>query len=260
MLSVLEWDDVHYTFPGASMPALGGASLCLVYGQRVVLLGRNGAGKSTLLLHANGILRPSAGTVRVAGKPLDYSQRGLRIVRHQVGLVFQNPDDQLFSASVAQDISFGPLNMGLSIDATRQRVSRVAVRCGVSDLLDRPTHALSGGQKTRVALAGVLAMEPQVILADETTAGLDPWMQHQVFTIFNQLVAEGTTVLLATHDLNVARHWADLVVVMEAGRVVTADTPAQVFADPTLCELLGPSDLWGKDRTRPTFRYEAGQS
>ncbi len=244
MPSVLEWNDVYYTFPGTSMPALRGASLRLEYGQRVVLLGRNGAGKSTLLLHANGILRPSAGTVHIAGTPLDYSQHGLRIARRQVGLVFQNPDDQLFSASVAQDISFGPLNMGLSITATRQRVSQVAVRCGVSDLLDRPTHALSGGQKARVALAGVLAMEPRVILADETIAGLDPWMQQQVFVIFNQLVAEGTTVLLATHALDVARHWADLVVVMESGCVVAADTPAQVFADQTLCELLGPPDPW----------------
>lgn len=251
MTPVLEWHDVYYTFPGAPMPALRGASLCLEYGQRVVLLGRNGAGKTTLLLSANGILRPSAGTVRIAGKPLTYSRRGLRSARHQVGLVFQNPDDQLFSASVAQDISFGPLNMGLSLAATRQRVSQVAVRCGVSDLLDRPTHALSGGQKARVALAGVLAMEPRVILADETTAGLDPWMQHQVFTIFNQLVAEGTTVLLATHDLNVARHWADRVVVIDAGRVVAADTPAQVFADPNLRKLLGPSDPWRKDSATP---------
>lgn len=117
----------------------------------------------------------------------------------------------------------------------------------MSDLLDRPTHALSGGQKTRVALAGVLAMEPQVILAYEATAGLDPWMRRQVFAIFNRLVRQGVTVLLATHDLDVAHHWADLVAVMDAGRVVVAAPPEQVFADPTLRDLLGPSSPWAVD-------------
>lgn len=244
MTPVLEWENLYYTFPGAMAPALCGASLSLACGQRVALLGRNGAGKSTLLLHANGILRPLAGVVRVAGTPLAYSRGSLIKVRQHVGLVFQHPDDQLFSASVLQDISFGPLNLGLSIAATRQRVSQAAARCGVSDLLDRPTHALSSGQKARVALAGVLAMEPQVILADETLAGLDPWMRQQIFAIFNQLVAEGTTILLATHDLEVARCWADLVVVMDAGRVVGAAPPTQFFADPTLRDLVGPATPW----------------
>jgi cobalt/nickel transport system ATP-binding protein len=117
----------------------------------------------------------------------------------------------------------------------------------VSDLLDRPTHALSGGQKARVALAGVLAMEPQVILADEATAGLDPWMRRQVFAIFNWLVAQGTTVLLATHDLDVAHHWADLVAVMDTGRIVVVAPPQQVFGDPTLRDLLGPASPWAGD-------------
>ncbi|NWF78714.1 MAG: ABC transporter ATP-binding protein [Chloroflexi bacterium] len=244
MNAVLEWDNLYFTFPGAAAPALRGATLRLERGQRVALLGRNGAGKSTLLLQANGILRPSSGEVRVGGTPLGFSRRGLIAARRQVGLVFQNPDDQLFSASVAQDISFGPLNLGLSVGETRQRVATAAALCEIADLLDRPTHALSGGQKTRVALAGVLAMEPQVILADEATAGLDPWMRQQVFAIFNRLVAQGTTVLLATHDLDVAHHWADLVAVMDAGRVIVAAPPKQVFGDPTLRDLLGPSSPW----------------
>lgn len=247
MSAVLEWEDVHFTFPDADASALCGASLCLEAGRRVVLLGRNGAGKSTLLLHANGILRPASGTIRVAGVPLDYSRRGLIAARRQVGLVFQNPDDQLFSASVAQDISFGPLNLGLSRAEARQRVIEVAELCEITSLLDRPTHALSGGQKTRVALAGVLAMNPQVILVDEATSGLDPWMRRQVFAIFNRLVGQGVTVLVATHDLDVARNWADLVAVMDAGRVVVAAMPDQVFADPALCRLLGPVSPWEGD-------------
>ncbi len=240
MSAVLEFDNLHYTFPGSDMPALRGASLRIEAGRRIVLLGRNGAGKSTLLLHGNGILRPTAGQVRLNGALLEYSRRGLLRVRRLVGLVFQNPDDQLFSASVLQDISFGPLNLGLSMDEVRRRVAEAADLCGVSNLLERPTHALSGGQKTRVALAGVLAMGPDILLVDEATSGLDPWMRRQVFDIFDRLVERGATVVLATHDLDAARHWADTVVVMNEGRVIAVAPSAQVFADPELQSLLGP--------------------
>jgi cobalt/nickel transport system ATP-binding protein len=241
MSALLEFDDVHYAFPGSAIPALRGASLSIATGQRIALTGRNGAGKSTLLLHANGILRPAKGQVRLDGAPLEYTRRGLLRVRRQVGLVFQNPDDQLFSASVLQDISFGPMNLGLSIADVRRRVAEAADLCGISNLLDRPTHALSGGQKSLVALAGVLAMAPRILLVDETTSGLDPWMRYQIFAIFDRLVEQGVTVLLTTHDLTVARQWADTVVVMHEGRVVASAPPVQVFADPDLQALLGPA-------------------
>ena len=241
MSALLEFDDLHYAFPGSAIPALRGASLSIATGQRIALLGRNGAGKSTLLLHANGILRPAKGQVRLEGAPLEYTRRGLLRVRRQVGLVFQNPDDQLFSASVLQDISFGPMNLGLSIADVRRRVAEAADLCGISNLLDRPTHALSSGQKSLVALAGVLAMAPRILLVDETTSGLDPWMRYQIFAIFDRLVEQGVTVLLTTHDLTVARQWADTVVVMHEGRVVASAPPVQVFADPDLQALLGPA-------------------
>ncbi|MBO9342282.1 MAG: ABC transporter ATP-binding protein [Roseiflexus sp.] len=241
MSALLEFDDVHYAFPGSAIPALRGASLSIATGQRIALIGRNGAGKSTLLLHANGILRPAAGQVRLEGAPLEYTRRGLLRVRRQVGLVFQNPDDQLFSASVLQDISFGPMNLGLSITEVRRRVAEAADLCSISNLLDRPTHALSSGQKSLVALAGVLAMAPRILLVDETTSGLDPWMRYQIFAIFDRLVEQGVTVLLTTHDLTVARQWADTVVVMHEGRVVASAPPVQVFADPDLQALLGPA-------------------
>lgn len=242
MIVLLEFDDLHYTFPGSDTPALRGASLRVERQRRMVILGRNGAGKSTLLLHGNGLLRPIAGQVRLNGKPLDYSRRGLADIRRQVGVVFQNPDDQLFSASVLQDISFGPLNLELDIGEVQRRVAEAADLCGVTDLLDRPTHALSVGQKTRVALAGVLAMMPDVLLVDESTSGLDPWMRQQVFDIFNRMVERGATVVLATHDLEAARRWADIVVVMDRGRVVAAAPPGDVFADPDLRRLIGPVD------------------
>ncbi len=217
MTILVEWEDLLYRYPGGEV-ALNGASLQLAAGQRMVLLGRNGSGKSTLLRHANGLLRPQRGRVIVAGQPLDYSRAGLNVVRRQVGLVFQNPDDQLFSASVAQDISFGPMNLGLELDEVRARVAEAAQMCDVADLLERPTHALSMGQKARVALAGVLAMRPVALLADEVLAGLDPWAYEQVVAIFDRLVAQGGAVLLATHDLRLAEGWADVVAVMEQGR------------------------------------------
>ncbi|NJN65594.1 MAG: ABC transporter ATP-binding protein [Chloroflexaceae bacterium] len=232
-------DDLHYRYPGSPAPALNGATLRLEAGEKVVLIGRNGSGKSTLLLHSNGILRPQRGQVWVAGQPMSYQQRSLREWRRQVGLIFQHPDDQLFSASVAQDISFGPLNLGLSEEAARQRVAKAAEQCGVTDLLERPTHALSGGEKTRVALAGVLAMEPLVLLADEALANLDPWMRLQLIAIFEHLVAQGKTVLLATHDLPLARTWAGRVVVMDDGRVVADGPPQHIFTDPATLERTG---------------------
>jgi cobalt/nickel transport system ATP-binding protein len=236
---LLEVEDLVYSYPDYDTPVLNGATLHLEAGEKVALIGRNGSGKSTLLLHCNGILRPERGQVRVAGQPMSYDKQGLRAWRRQVGLIFQHPDDQLFSASVAQDISFGPLNLGLSEQEARQRVTMAADMCGVADLLERPTHALSGGEKARVALAGVLAMEPLVLLADEALANLDPWMRLQVIGIFEQLVARGKTIVLATHDLNMARNWAGRVVVMDGGRVVADGSPQHVFTDAATLERTG---------------------
>ncbi len=243
--SLLEVQDLYYCYPGYTAPVLNGTTLNLEAGEKVALIGRNGSGKSTLLLHCNGILRPERGQVRVAGQPMAYDQRALRDWRRQVGLVFQHPDDQLFSANVAQDISFGPLNLGLSKAEAQQRVAEAAALCDVTDLLERPTHALSGGEKARVALAGVLAMEPRILLADEALANLDPWMRLQVVDIFERLVAQGKTIMLATHDLHTTRTWAGRVIVMDGGRVV-ADGPTQyIFSDPATLERTSLSTVMG---------------
>ncbi|MEF3275660.1 MAG: energy-coupling factor ABC transporter ATP-binding protein [Chloroflexus sp.] len=244
MTALLTLNEVSYWFPGSATPALQRASLQIEAGQRIVVLGRNGAGKSTLLLLAAGILRPQEGTIWLADAPVVYSRQGLRRLRQHVGLVMQSPDDQLFSASVWQDISFGPLNLGLSDAEARQAVIEAATLCDVADLLERPTHALSGGQKARVALAGVLAMRPRCLLVDEATAGLDLWARQQVLQVFDRLVAQEATVVLATHDLTLARQWADLVVVLHAGHIVAVAPPAQVWADPALRTLIAPSALW----------------
>jgi cobalt/nickel transport system ATP-binding protein len=232
MTPILQYTNLHFRYVGVAQPALCGANLTVLPGQKLVLLGRNGAGKSTLLLHGNGILRPTAGEVRIDGAALRYDRAGLTRVRQQVGVIFQNPDDQLFSASVRQDIGFGPLNLGLPPAQVEQRVQAAAEQCAVTDLLAQPTHALSGGQKARVALAGVLAMQPRLLLVDEALAGLDPWMQAQMLAIFDGLARQGVAIVLSTHDLALARRWPDQIALMEAGQVVMMAPPTELLSEP----------------------------
>lgn len=230
----LTFRNIHFTYPGLAIPALNGVSLEFSAGERVALVGRNGSGKSTLMLIANGILRPQQGKLLFDGRPVYYDRSGLLELRCNVGVVFQNPDDQLFSASVYQDISLGPLNLGLSQKEARRRVLETAEFCGLSGLLERPTHALSGGEKARAALAGVLAMSPHFLFADELTNSLDPWMRQQVLEIFEQLSASGCAVILATHDWSLANIWAQRVIWLEAGRVFRTGEPADVFCDQSI--------------------------
>ncbi len=227
----LKFDAVEYGYAGGSTLAVAGASLDLGPGEAVALVGANGSGKSTLMLLANGILRPAAGTVLLDGRPVDYSRAGLLRLRSQVGVVFQDPRDQLFSASVAQDLSLGPVNLGLDWGEVRRRVADAAERCGLAGLLDRPTHALSGGEQARAALAGVLAMRPRFLFADELTNSLDPWMRANVLDIFDGLTAEGCTVVLATHDLALARRWSARTVWMDRGAIRRTGPTSPVLAE-----------------------------
>ena len=240
MAPTLELKSVSYGYAGCPAPALQDVTLAFPPGRRIALLGRNGSGKSTLLLTCNGILRPQTGSVCLGGEAIGYDRRSLSRVRRIVGVVFQSPDDQLFSASVAEDISFGPLNLGLDEREARARVAAAAEMCEITGLLEKPTHALSGGEKTRVALAGVLAMNVEILIADEVLASLDPWMRHQVLAIFEKLMALGHTIILATHDLELARRWADLVVLMEKGRVAAAAPAGEFFRDSELLARISP--------------------
>ena len=214
---LLEFDNVGFHYPDGNM-GLDGCSLNIRRGTRNALLGANGAGKTTLFLHANGLLRQQSGTVRYAGSAIDTSRAGLRQLRSAVGLVFQNPDQQLFSASVREDISFGPLNLGLDTDTVRQRVKTALQTVDIEKLADRPVHNLSFGQKKRVCIAGVLAMAPQLMILDEPMAGLDHAMRAELLTVFDRLHAQGITLFLATHDIDFAYRWADRVHVMARGQ------------------------------------------
>jgi len=215
---VLEAREVSFRYPDCSV-GLDGCSFALRRASRTALLGPNGAGKTTLFLHCNGILRPETGRIFFNGAPLDYGRQGLRELRSRVGLVFQNPDSQLFSASVREDVSFGPMNLGLDRQLVRERVEQALSSVGMTDLADKPVHNLSYGQKKRVCIAGVLAMRPEVMILDEPTAGLDLRMQHELMELLDRLHGEGITIVMATHDLDLAYAWADDVCLIDQGKV-----------------------------------------
>ncbi|MFJ9740671.1 ATP-binding cassette domain-containing protein [Streptomyces sp. NPDC101166] len=178
-------------------------------GRALALLGRNGSGKTTLMRLLSGGLRPRNGELRVEGRPVSYDRKGLTRLRTTVQLVVQDPDDQLFAASVSQDVSFGPLNLGLSDGEVRARVDEALAALDIAALADRPTHLLSYGQRKRTAIAGAVAMRPRVLILDEPTAGLDPDGQERLLATLDSLRASGTTVVMATHDVDLALRWAD---------------------------------------------------
>ncbi|GAA3296421.1 ATP-binding cassette domain-containing protein [Streptomyces cinereospinus] len=197
-------------------------------GRALALLGRNGSGKTTLMRLLSGGLRPGAGRVTVEGAPVSYDRKGLTRLRTTVQLVVQDPDDQLFAASVAQDVSFGPLNLGLADGEVRARVEEALTALDIARLADRPTHLLSYGQRKRTAIAGAVAMRPRVLILDEPTAGLDPDGQERLLATLDGLRASGTTVVMATHDVDLALRWADDAALLTPSGVRTGPASGQL--------------------------------
>lgn len=228
---IIEAEDLCYTYEGNEEPALRGVNLKISRGKKVAFLGGNGSGKSTFFLCLNGIRRPDRGRILIDGEPVKYTRKGLLDVRRKVGIVFQEPDNQLFSASVYQEISFGILNLGADEKTAGQEVNRVIDELGIAPFQDRPAHALSGGQKKLVAIADILVMHPEVMILDEPTAALDPKHTRIVQEIIARLTESGITVLMATHDMDYAYGWADEIVLMHEGRVLRSGTPAEVCSD-----------------------------
>jgi cobalt/nickel transport system ATP-binding protein len=227
---ILSARGLRFTYPGG-IDALAGLDLDVPEGGRLAILGPNGAGKTTLLMHLNGTLRPGDGEVRLAGRPVAYDRRSLTRWRTMVGLVLQDPDDQLFAGSVHQDVSFGPLNLGLTEREVRDRVDGALAAMRISDLARRLIHMLSFGQKKRVAIAGVLAMKPRVLILDEPTGGLDPHGVAHLLAALGHLVAAGTTIVYTTHDVDLACAWSDAVAVFHRGRVIGHGRPEHVLAE-----------------------------
>lgn len=229
MACIVEIEDLHYTYRDGTR-ALQGLSLCIRRGSRVAILGPNGAGKSTLLLHLNGIYLPQRGRVRVLGREVNARTAGE--LRSRVGLVFQDPDDQVFSSTVEEDVAFGPLNMGLPPGEVARRVQEALAAVQMEEYRHKAPYHLSYGQKKRVAIAGVLAMRPDIIVLDEPTAYLDPQGKGNLLAIFDRLHREGTTLLVATHDVDLAAAWADQVIIMKDGRTLAqGDTSLLVRED-----------------------------
>ena len=194
-------------------------------------MGGNGSGKSTFFLCLNGIRKPDSGRICIDGKPIEYTRKGLLDVRGKVGIVFQEPDNQLFSASVYEEISFGILNLGADEETAREEVDQVIGELEITPFKDRPAHALSGGQKKQVAIADILVMHPEVMILDEPAAALDPAHTRKVHQIVDRLTGKGITVLMATHDIDYAYRWADEIVLMHEGGVLRQGTPEAVCAD-----------------------------
>ena len=228
---VIEAQDVSFTYEGNEEKALDGLELKIQRGSRVAFMGGNGSGKSTFFLCLNGIRKPDSGRICIDGKPIEYTRKGLLDVRGKVGIVFQEPDNQLFSASVYEEISFGILNLGADEETARREVEQVIGELEITPFKDRPAHALSGGQKKQVAIADILVMHPEIMILDEPAAALDPAHTRKVHQIVDRLTGKGITVLMATHDMDYAYRWADEIVLMHEGRVLRQGTPEAVCSD-----------------------------
>lgn len=228
-MNIIEIKNLSYRYTDGKN-ALDAVTLSIEKGKVTAVLGGNGAGKSTLFLTLNGVLTPASGEIIFDGKRVTYDKASITQLRKRVGIVFQDPNDQLFSAEVLSDISFGPLNLGLSKEETRRVVDEVVLQTGIGEYVNKPTHALSFGQKKRVAIAGVLAMKPDVIILDEPTAGLDPYGVHELLKLLTKLQKEmQLTIIISTHDIDIVPLYCDYAYVLDHGKVVLSDTSEKLF-------------------------------
>jgi cobalt/nickel transport system ATP-binding protein len=248
--SLLAVRGLEYVYPGG-ITALHHLDLTIEKGRKLAILGPNGSGKTTLLLHLNGTFRPTRGEIWLDGCPAGYDRRSLNDWRRRVGLVLQEPDDQLFAATVRQDVSFGPLNLGLSAAETSERVREALESLRVAYLTERATHMLSFGQKKRVAIAGVLAMRPEILVLDEPTAGLDPHGVTHLLGALQQLHEAGATLVFSTHDVELAYAWADRVAVFHEGTVLCQGETTAV---------LGDREVLHQARLRPPLLLEVAEA
>ncbi|MPQ97280.1 ATP-binding cassette domain-containing protein [Modestobacter sp. I12A-02628] len=233
-------DDLAFAYPDGHQ-ALFGVDLRIAPGERVALLGPNGAGKTTLVLHLNGILRGGRGRVAVAGLPV--AEANLQEIRRRVGIVFQDPDDQLFMPTVGEDVAFGPRNMGLDEATVTRRVTQALEQVGMADAADRPPHHLSFGQRRRVAVATVLSMQPEILVLDEPSSNLDPAGRRELAEVLQALPV---TLLMVTHDLPYALQLCPRSVVLDRG-VIVADAPTR--------ELLADADRLAAHRLELPFGF-----
>jgi len=245
---IVQVENLQYTYPDGT-PALQGVSFRITHGESVALVGANGAGKSTLLLHLNGTIQPTAGTVRVGDYPI--TKATLNDVRRTVGMIFQNPDDQLFMPTAGDDVAFGPLNLGLPVEEVGARVDAALAQVGALHLRDRPPYRLSGGEKRAVAIATVLAMHPSILVMDEPSSNLDPRARRMLIELLRSFQH---TKIIATHDLDLVLDLCPRTIIVLQGKVAADGPTREVFSDLPLlerCNLEQPLSWSGRCCTSP---------
>ncbi len=230
---IIETKNLVYKYSDGTK-ALNGISMGIKKGKKTAIIGPNGAGKTTLFLHFNGIYKPSSGKVFFNSKELKYGKKEIANLRSNVGIVFQDPNTQLFSASVYQELSFGPLNMGLSREEVKYRIEKTMAELDIEELKEKPTHFLSGGEKKKVSIASILVMDPEVIVFDEPLANVDPRGTSDILNMLNALNKDGKTIIIATHDMNSIYGWADEIIIIKNGNVFKNGKPEYIFGDLSL--------------------------
>ncbi|MCX7593462.1 MAG: energy-coupling factor ABC transporter ATP-binding protein [Fischerella sp.] len=256
---LLTFEQVCYTYSGAKQPAVNGLTIKIPAQKKCGLIGQNGCGKTTLFLLANGLYKPQKGTIYWQGKPLQYDRKFLRDLRQKIGVVFQDPEQQLVASTVEEDISYGLCNLGLPEAEMQQRIEQVLVDFDLTSLVQTPVHHLSLGQKKRVSIADVMVLKPELLLLDEPTAYLDRLNTRHLMKTLKNIHAGGTTIVIATHDLDLVYRWADWVFVMDRGRLVLEGNPQDVFTQrdileelqlgvPLIYEMLCAADEFAEER------------
>ncbi|MBE9050024.1 ABC transporter ATP-binding protein [Nostocales cyanobacterium LEGE 11386] len=227
--TLLEFEQVQYTYPGTQQLALNNLTLKIPAQKKCALIGQNGCGKTTLFLLANGLYKPQKGNIKWQNQPLKYDRQSLMQLRQKVGLIFQDPEQQLVASTVEEDISYGLCNLGLPPAEIQQRVEQALVEFGLTELAQRPIHHLSLGQKKRVSIADVMVLKPKLLLLDEPTAYLDKLHTRNLMATLKSIHTSGTTILMATHDLDLVYRWADWVFIMDRGQLILEGNPQDVF-------------------------------
>jgi cobalt/nickel transport system ATP-binding protein len=229
--SIIKTEKMSYKYPDGTV-ALKDINIEISAGERIAIVGSNGAGKSTLFSHFNGISEPTTGLIKIDGEPVVYKKKELLKIRQTVGIVFQNPDDQLFAPTVIEDVAFGPMNLGFSDEEVDKRVAEALKLVRMTGQEKKAPHHLSGGQKKRVAIAGILAMRPEIMVLDEPTTGLDPKGVDEVMEILQMLNKEDMSIIIASHDVEMVTEFADRIFVLHDGEIIGQGTTEEIFNDP----------------------------
>jgi cobalt/nickel transport system ATP-binding protein len=235
---LLRLENIHYHYE-EDRHALEDLSLTIYEGEQVAVLGNNGAGKSTFFLCCNGILKPQSGQVFFKGERVDYRRKSLLNLRKNIGLIFQDPASQIIAGTVEAEISFGPMNLKLTQALVKERVEEALTNLSLEDFRHRPPHSLSGGEKKRVTIADVLAMEPKLLLLDEPAASLDPANTLLLEKNLDMLSQKGIGLVISTHDIDFAWRWAKRILVFSQGKLLADGKPEDVFKDENLLSISG---------------------